>query len=486
MAAQQTWPGWENVRLLGRGAFGEVYEIQRDVFGNIEKAALKIISIPKTSSDIEELKSDGYDMQSIRQRYREYLEDIVREYSLMATMKGNSNIVDCDDLHYEKTEDEIGWNIYIKMELLTPLSKSLPENIPEELVINLAHDMCNALVLCKNRNIVHRDIKPQNIFVSADGIYKLGDFGIAKVSEKTSGGTKTGTFRYMAPEVYNNQPYGFSVDIYSLGIVLYWLLNEKRTPFLPLPPTVPTTMDEEEAIRRRLSGEDVPLPKNGSMGLRKIVCKACAADPEKRYKSASEMLADLDALKANPGFVPTDDSEQKAVGGELNEDGTVRVNSANGSHSNANNGYSPEENIPVCVYGPPPVTSGKSKLSVILAIVFVLIAAGVIAAVLLLGGNSSDEDTDETEYTSSPASYPTEREMMSDAKSLLKNEDIDGFISKISISSSEENEKYKTYTTECRLTVTYDGRNKKFDATLIYEQNDGEWVFSEDLSSIDY
>ena len=51
----------------------------------------------------------------------------------------------------------------------------------------------------------------------------------------------------MAPEVYNNQPYGHSADIYSLGMVLYWLLNERRTPFLPLPPQVPTATDEEHA-----------------------------------------------------------------------------------------------------------------------------------------------------------------------------------------------------------------------------------------------
>ena len=59
MAPKLTWPGWENVGLIGKGSFGAVYEIQRDVFGSIEKAALKVITIPQSSSDVEDLISDG-------------------------------------------------------------------------------------------------------------------------------------------------------------------------------------------------------------------------------------------------------------------------------------------------------------------------------------------------------------------------------------------------------------------------------------------
>lgn len=65
---QRVWPGWNTVRLIGRGSFGSVYEIERDVFDHIEKAALKVITIPPSNSDIEELYSDGYDTQSITLR----------------------------------------------------------------------------------------------------------------------------------------------------------------------------------------------------------------------------------------------------------------------------------------------------------------------------------------------------------------------------------------------------------------------------------
>lgn len=65
MEIKALFPGWETVRLIGRGSFGAVYEIQRDVFGHKEKAALKMISIPQNDSEIDELISDGYDEKSI-------------------------------------------------------------------------------------------------------------------------------------------------------------------------------------------------------------------------------------------------------------------------------------------------------------------------------------------------------------------------------------------------------------------------------------
>ncbi len=308
-----SWPGWETVDLIGRGSFGAVYKIERKVFNDTEKAALKVISIPQNSSDIEEMYSDGYDNESITSTFQSHLESIVAEYSLMRKMNGCANIVNCDDVRYVQHDDGIGWDIFIKMELLTPLAKSLPGEISDDMVIKIAKDMCRALELCKKHGIVHRDIKPQNIFVSEHGDYKLGDFGIAKTVEKTTGGTKIGTYKYMAPEVYNNQPYGSAADIYSLGLVLYWLLNERRMPFLPLPPAQLRAGQDEDARHRRLSGEALPEPAHGSDELKRIVLKACAYDTQDRYSSAALMLDDLNRLTGEvivAGAIASVDSDE--------------------------------------------------------------------------------------------------------------------------------------------------------------------------------
>ena len=136
-----SWPGWETVKMIGRGSFGAVYEIQRDVLGDVEKGALKVISIPQNEGDIDELYSDGYDNESITSTFQSHLKSIVAEYTLMKKMSGSSNIVNCDDIRYVQHDDGIGWDIFIKMELLTPLTKALPDNIPEETVIKIGEDI---------------------------------------------------------------------------------------------------------------------------------------------------------------------------------------------------------------------------------------------------------------------------------------------------------------------------------------------------------
>ncbi|MBR3475394.1 MAG: leucine-rich repeat protein [Oscillospiraceae bacterium] len=291
------WPGWKTVRLIGRGSFGAVYEIERDIFGEKEKAALKLITIPQNSSDLEQFRDEGYDDASITRALWENLKSILSEYSLMRKLNGSPNVVSCEDVRYLQHEDCLGWDILIKMELLTPLPKHLDKNVTEEQVLRVGMDICRALVLCRKHNIVHRDIKPANIFVSENGDCKLGDFGIAKTMERTSGGTKIGTYEYMAPEVYNNQPYGHSADVCSLGLVLYWMLNERRLPFLPLPPEMPTSTQKEQARDRRMRGEALPAPAHGSEELKCIVLRACASDPAERYSTAEELLDDLENLQ---------------------------------------------------------------------------------------------------------------------------------------------------------------------------------------------
>lgn len=295
------WEDWNCVKAIGQGGFGTVYEIERVRHGIAEKAAMKKISIPRNPSDVEDLQSAGYDNESITHYFSGFAEDIVREYGMMVRLKGNANIVYCDDYKIIQQDDGIGWDIYIKMELLTPLMKAMDLVATEDQIVRLGIEMCAALEVCQKRNVIHRDIKPQNIFVSDDGVFKLGDFGVARTAEKTTRATAgIGTYRFMAPEVKNGQQYGASADIYSLGLVLYWLLNARRGPFLPLPPAIPKLDDEELARQRRFTGDPIPEPMNGSAELKRIVLKACAFDPEKRYQSAWEMREDLIAIGGMP------------------------------------------------------------------------------------------------------------------------------------------------------------------------------------------
>lgn len=225
----RVYPKWQAVRRLGRGAFGSVYEIERHYLGKTEKAALKIMDTPSDNDYIENLKASGYSENDIRARIRSDFDYVTAEYDRMRQLI-HTNIVNCDDLAYEASADGMHYRIYIKMELLTPLLSYSSPDTPEQMARRIGVDICKALELCERRQMVHRDIKPQNLFINQYGEYKLGDFGISRIMEHSTHATRSGTPNYMAPEVYLGNVYHYEVDTYSLGLVLYWLLNERRLP----------------------------------------------------------------------------------------------------------------------------------------------------------------------------------------------------------------------------------------------------------------
>lgn len=293
---------WTFSKLIGEGSYGKVFEIERvDKYdGEVYKAAMKAITVPQNPSEIETLRDNGMDDESVTAYFRGNVDDFKNEIKLMSKLKGESNIVSYEDHEVIQHETGIGWDILIQMELLTPLMKYIDnkKSFGRDDVIRLGIDICSALELCRKFNIIHRDIKPENIFVSASGNFKLGDFGIARTVEKTTGGlSKKGTYTYMAPEVYRGEKYGPTIDIYSLGIVLYRYLNNNRAPFLPQPPAAITYGDNSVALSRRLEGETIPAPVNADTELAAVVLKACAYNPKERYSSAAEMREDLEAIR---------------------------------------------------------------------------------------------------------------------------------------------------------------------------------------------
>ena len=290
------YPGWEIIGELGSGSFGTVYKIERDIDGGCEKAALKVISIPKDKSEINELRMKNYDDSGITTHYEELKDKVINECKIMMRLQDCEYIVKCRK-YKSKRVDENRWNVFIEMELLTSLENRLKSEFLETDVLDLGIDLSRALIACQKEGITHRDIKPQNIFVSEDGKYKLGDFGIARtLGGSTQSATRgAGTYDYIAPEVQNSEHYSNKSDICSLGIVMYMLLNERRLPFEPLPPELPKAGYDYTAIR--LKGITPPEPKNGSPYLKSVILKACAFNPEDRYQTAEELLADLEAVR---------------------------------------------------------------------------------------------------------------------------------------------------------------------------------------------
>jgi TPR repeat protein/serine/threonine protein kinase len=292
---------WRIVELIGEGTFGKVYKIAKKELSYEYYAALKVIPVPNTISDLDSLRAEGYDEALLRTYMDERVESIMKEVRFVMDFEGTSNIVSYQDHAIQKKEGELGYVTLLRMELLKSLAKeSIGKTFTEEEVVKIGIDICQALELLAKNGTIHRDVKPENIFLSKHGDYKLGDFGIARQIEHTlTAGTRAGSPNYMAPEVYAEKKYGATVDLYSLGLVMHRLLNNKKLPFISANSASLSQTERDGALGKRMSGDQVPPPEFASQELSKVILKACDYNPENRFKTASEMKQALMSYK-NP------------------------------------------------------------------------------------------------------------------------------------------------------------------------------------------
>ena len=295
------YEGWHVVRRIGTGSFGAVYEIEREDFGYTYKSALKVISIPKSEQELIDVKNNvGKSEDSLKAYYQSVASEIVKEFELMYQLRGTTNIVSYEDHKVRKHASGIGWDILIRMELLTPLDVYMEHHrMTRQDIIRLGIDICKALERCRALDVIHRDIKPGNIFISEQGDFKLGDFGIARTIEAYDDVlelSRKGTISYMAPEIFKGMQYSFDVDIYSLGIVMYRLLNDNSLPFMPQQSLKPTYKDVANANQLRLKGEMLPYPSGDHTQLAEIVLKACSYRPKERYQNPETMREQLEKV----------------------------------------------------------------------------------------------------------------------------------------------------------------------------------------------
>jgi serine/threonine protein kinase/lipopolysaccharide biosynthesis regulator YciM len=392
---QQHYPDWEIVKPLGEGSFEQVYEIKRSVFATEQHAALKVIRIPKSRGEVARAQSEGMDETSLSAYFHGFVQSLSDEIALLSRLKGNSNIVSYEDHQIipNPAGEGVGWTILIRMELLTPLLEHMrTQPLHQREVLQLGLDLCRALALCQREHIIHRDIKPDNIFVSQNGDYKLGDFGVARELEQTAAGlSRKGTFTYMAPEVFNGQAYNSTVDIYSLGVVLYALLNGGRTPFLPPAPQPIKPADREQAQARQLSGEALPPLAGVNPLWDEIIAKACAHEPKQRYQSAGELAEALQGLAAE---FESGQTVGLWAGGRAAEAPLVTTERESSVWIDG----TPVKTVPEQKPEPEPPVSPKKKKSRVALIASLAAAAlviiGVVAGVLLLNRGPSDEQLD--------------------------------------------------------------------------------------------
>ncbi len=294
----QTILGYTVTEKINSGAFGTVYKVEKVNPSGQYVRALKHITIPTDKQYMSVLNSMGGDVSKADNYFAEMLKDIVSEIQILNTLseKGVDHIVRYYENDITETESPKRYDVYILMEYLTPLDDYIMENeFTVRDVLALAFDVLEGLKACHANGVWHRDIKDENIFVSDNGGYKIGDFGVSKVLKDSSKAESLkGTPNFLAPEVYlGKSGYTKSVDLYSLGIVLYRLLNYGRNPFLPKFPEQYFSQDEDTAFEKRMTGAVPDMPLLGGEKVGAVVVKAIA-NSEERYQTADDFLNALE------------------------------------------------------------------------------------------------------------------------------------------------------------------------------------------------
>jgi len=247
------------------------------------------------------IKTDGLDDTS---RTR-----IQREAQAMGRLGSHSNIVTVFDLGQEQDQPYMVTELMGGGDVEGLIANASDHRLPLEQAIKIAKETCRGMEFAHGRGIVHRDLKPGNVWLTEEGIAKIGDFGLAVALDRsrlTTEGMMVGTVSYMPPEQAMGGEVTPRSDLYSLGAMLYEMVTG-RPPFLGddsvaiigqhinTPPVAPTWHNSE-------------CPR----AMDALILRLLAKDPSERPESATDVLAALDAIDLTTGVEQPDVAAEEA------------------------------------------------------------------------------------------------------------------------------------------------------------------------------
>lgn len=262
---------WKVTSFVGEDNGCEVYKVSRKIDKNTaQNAILRHAFIGKNNYNDE---------------HAEYFTEEADFIESVKELDGVSNYL---DVYVQDNQNKETCDLYIFTEELTSLEELMKtKTFAEDKVVDFGIQMSSLLETLETKNIFHGNISPKNIFVTADGKYKIGGFTDfeGKIDDKS----------YIAPEVFRQENVDYTTDIYSVGIIMYAMCNGGKIPFEN------DSCDRDSACKERFSGKAVTAPSEGNEKLKSVIVIACQPDNANRWKNASNIKNALTSIKTEIG-----------------------------------------------------------------------------------------------------------------------------------------------------------------------------------------
>lgn len=284
---------WKVTSFVGEDNGCEVYKVSRKIDKNTTQNAILRHAFVGKSNYTDE--------------HAEYFTEEADFIESVKELDGVSNYL---DVYVQDNQNKETCDLYIFTEELTSLEELMKtKTFAEDEVVDFGIQMSSLLETLETKNIFHGNISPKNIFVTADGKYKIGGFTDfeGKIDDKS----------YIAPEVFRQENVDYTTDIYSVGIIMYAMCNGGKIPFES------DSCDRKKACEERFSGKAVTAPSEGDEKLKSVIVIACQPDNANRWKNAGNIKNALTSIKAEIGASSPAHNPEVVVPESTDFDGNV-------------------------------------------------------------------------------------------------------------------------------------------------------------------
>lgn len=248
---------------------------------------LKHISVPESQRQVDALILTGAaaNAEAAQAYYQQVVTDYQTELETLEALANSPNLSGFHSYEIKPKEEGVGFDVFLLAEHRTTLEKYLVEtDITHASAVNLAMDLCGALSDLRAAGLIHRDVKPSNIYLS-QGHFMLGDMGIARLDElKYCSMPEAMLSPYSAPELFSLMAdVNPTVDLYAVGLILYRIYNGGHAPFED------EKTSAKQADKLRITGQELPAPMFADYEMAEIIRKACTFQAAERYQTPEEL-----------------------------------------------------------------------------------------------------------------------------------------------------------------------------------------------------